>query len=174
MKSKLLFDIPPLVILPELAMKIGLNESIVLQQIHYWLENNKNKKQTANFKEDRWWTYGSYEYWQETNFPFWSVSTVRRTMRSLERLGILISNQFESKDWEHRKWYSIDYEVLDSFVDRVKLTRSKGSKRPNRRGQSESILNESEISRESKSSFPAKKIASHPPAERAYPLPDGL
>ena len=33
----LLISEPPLQVLPSLAVKIGLNEAIVLQQIHYWL-----------------------------------------------------------------------------------------------------------------------------------------
>ncbi|MDW9215749.1 hypothetical protein SE957_24245 [Escherichia coli] len=33
----LLFAERPLVINTQLAMKIGLNEAIVLQQLHYWL-----------------------------------------------------------------------------------------------------------------------------------------
>ena len=34
--SKLLINEHPLQVLPSLATKIGLNEAIVLQQIHYW------------------------------------------------------------------------------------------------------------------------------------------
>lgn len=39
--SKLLLDDEPLVILPKLAAAIGLNEAIILQQLHYWLEKVK-------------------------------------------------------------------------------------------------------------------------------------
>ncbi|EFO2518259.1 hypothetical protein B6Q94_26680, partial [Escherichia coli] len=35
----LLFAERPLVINTQLAMKIGLNEAIVLQQLHYWLRD---------------------------------------------------------------------------------------------------------------------------------------
>ena len=34
---RLLIDEPPLMVLPSLAAVIGLNEAIMLQQIHYWL-----------------------------------------------------------------------------------------------------------------------------------------
>ncbi len=40
--SNLLFDDQPLVILPQLALAIGLNESIVVQQLHYWLKKSEN------------------------------------------------------------------------------------------------------------------------------------
>ncbi len=35
--AKLLLNEQPLVVLPELACKIGLNEAIILQQLNYWL-----------------------------------------------------------------------------------------------------------------------------------------
>ena len=40
--SKLLIDEPPLQVLPSLALKIGLNEAIILQQVHYWLNPKLN------------------------------------------------------------------------------------------------------------------------------------
>ena len=42
--SKLLIQDRPIMILPTLAIKIGLNESIILQQIHYWLLTSKHEK----------------------------------------------------------------------------------------------------------------------------------
>ena len=36
--SRLLLEDEPLVVLPKLATVIGLNEAIILQQLHYWLE----------------------------------------------------------------------------------------------------------------------------------------
>jgi hypothetical protein len=45
--GKLLIDSSTLIVLPTLATLIGLNEAIVLQQIHYWTnkyENDEEKK----------------------------------------------------------------------------------------------------------------------------------
>ena len=36
--NNLLIDDYPILVLPKLATEIGLNEAIVLQQIHYWLK----------------------------------------------------------------------------------------------------------------------------------------
>ena len=57
MDTKLLLDEYPLLVLPKLAEKIGLNESIVLQQIHYW--NVQNERIKNNFKDGHYWTYNS-------------------------------------------------------------------------------------------------------------------
>lgn len=37
--SKLLIDDYPIQVLPKLAKVIGLNEAIILQQLHYWLNS---------------------------------------------------------------------------------------------------------------------------------------
>ena len=75
--NNLLFNENPLVIMPKLAVKIGLNESIILQQIHYWLEINR--KADKNLKGNFYWTYNSYREWQE-QFPFFSLKTIQRTI----------------------------------------------------------------------------------------------
>ena len=49
--KNLLLDSYPLLIAPELAVAVGLNEAIVLQQIHYWTEINRkaNKNQRDGY-----------------------------------------------------------------------------------------------------------------------------
>ncbi|KZL94070.1 hypothetical protein [Clostridium magnum] len=54
---------------PKLAKLLGLNETIILNQIHYWLEKKKN------IIDGRPWVYNTYENWQE-QICFLSVSTI--------------------------------------------------------------------------------------------------
>ena len=77
--SSILFKEEPLVINRGLAKLIGLNEAIVLQQVHYWLDINRKTKN--NFHDGRTWTYNTYETWQEENFDIWSLRTVKRIFR---------------------------------------------------------------------------------------------
>lgn len=81
--SRLLITESPVMIIPSLAAKIGVNEAVVLQQIHYWLGISKH------VVEERTWVYNTYEEWQK-QLPFWSVSTIKRTIRSLEMMGLLL------------------------------------------------------------------------------------
>lgn len=105
--SKLLINEQPLQVLPSLAQKIGLNEAIVLQQIHWLLNCSKHQI------NGRAWLYNTYEQWQENHFPFWSVETVKRTILSLEKQGLLLSTtSFNRMKVDKTKWYSIDYVVL--------------------------------------------------------------
>ncbi len=62
-KSKLLLDSRPLVIVPELACLLGVSEAIILQQIHYWLEINRRDER--NIKDGFAWTYNSVAEWQK-------------------------------------------------------------------------------------------------------------
>ena len=118
--SKLLIQEPPLQVLPTLAKTIGLNGAIVIQQLHYWLENPKIGRVVDGEK----WVDNSYAEWQE-NFPFWSVATIKRIFADLEESGFVISGQFDKSDWSQRKSYRIVYETLDS----INLTQSSVSNR---------------------------------------------
>ena len=103
--SKLLMDEPPLQVLPSLAVLVGLNEAIVLQQLHYWIAKSEN------VHDGRTWVYNSYEQWQ-AQFPFWHVNTIQRAFGSLEKQGIVLSRRLEASGWNQRKWYTIDYDAL--------------------------------------------------------------
>ena len=109
-KSRLLLDEPPLVIQPELAKSIGLNEAIVLQQIHYWLKQAEESKR--NFYDGSHWVYNSIRAWRD-QFPFWSVRTLRRIFDSLEAKQLLITGNYNKLPLDHTKWYRIDYARLE-------------------------------------------------------------
>lgn len=110
--SKLLIDDYPIQVLPKLAKEIGINEAIVLQQIHYWLNTSKHKY------ENKSWIYNSYREW-ENQFPFWSNATIRRTISSLEKKDLLITGNFNKAGFDKTKWYSINYVMLESVSKRL-------------------------------------------------------
>lgn len=103
--SNLLMDEHPIVVSPKLAAIIGLNESIILQQMHYWLSKSDN------VFEGRKWIYNSYAKWQE-QFLFWSESTIKRAITSLEKKNLLISGNYNKAGFDKTKWYSINHDVL--------------------------------------------------------------
>lgn len=115
MATKLLLDEEPLVVLPSLAASVGLNESIVLQQLHYWLERS------THVYEGYKWVYNTYEEWQE-QFPFWSVSTIRRIISKLEEKGLIIVGNFNKSKIDKTKWYRIDYEKMNALSEPEKET----------------------------------------------------
>lgn len=112
--SKLLFDEQPLVVDRSLAKVFGLNEAIVIQQIHYWIKINERKK--SNFHDGRYWTFNALRVWHEENFNFWSFDTVKRTFSKLEKMGILIVGNYNPDPRDRTKWYSLNYDLLDKLV----------------------------------------------------------
>lgn len=99
-----------LLLSPSLAILIGINEAIILQQVHYWLQVVENSMR--NYKDGFYWTYNSVNKWQQSNFPFWSASTVKRTFNNLTKCGILITGEYNRMRADRSKWYRIDYERL--------------------------------------------------------------
>lgn len=107
--SKLLLDENPLVILPQLAVEVGLNEAVFIQQLHYWV-NSKNAKVIDGEK----WVYNTYDDWQK-QFPFWSTRTLRRIITNCENMGLIKSGNFNKKQFDKTKWYTINYSAIDDF-----------------------------------------------------------
>lgn len=106
--SKLLINEPPLQVLPSLAKAIGLNEAIVLQQLHYWISNPKVGKEHDGMR----WVYNSVREWQEDNFPFWSEATIKRALASLRENGIVFAENLNRAEYDRTLWYTINYEAL--------------------------------------------------------------
>ncbi len=109
--SRLLIAEPPLLVLPSLAVQVGLNEAIFLQQLHYWLQGKAAKE-----RDGRVWIYNTYEEWHQ-QLPFWSVMTIRRIVGGLEQQGIIHSTtRYNQHRVDRTKWYTIDYAALDQLV----------------------------------------------------------
>jgi len=107
-KSHLLINEPALQVLPSLAKAIGLEEAIILQQLHYWLNNSKVD---GRLEAGEKWIYNSYQEWQE-NFPFWSIQQIQRIFLNLEKGGVVISAKLDAKKHDQTKFYRIDYDAL--------------------------------------------------------------
>ena len=116
--NRLLLDDRPLIVIPELAFAIGLNNAIVLQQIHYWVTINERAKKT--FRVGYYWTYNSYDAWRR-QFPFWSVSTIKRIFMELEADGYITTGNYNRLAIDRTKWYRVNYDKLD---ERVIVTQS--------------------------------------------------
>ncbi|EEZ0190878.1 hypothetical protein D6O93_01170 [Escherichia coli] len=171
-ESGLLFAERPLVINTQLAMKIGLNEAIVLQQLHYWLRDTNSGMECDGVR----WIYNTTEQWLE-QFPFWSESTLKRAFASLKTLGLLRCEKLNKSKRDMTNFYTINYgsELLDGgklsesigskcaapsgqndTMEEVKMKRSIGSKRPNVIGSKwpdDLTENTTEITTENKNTF---------------------
>lgn len=112
-KSMLLVKDEPILFSPKLAKEIGLNEAIILQQVHYWTEINKSNN--VNFYDGYYWTFNSYSSWQKNHFPFWSEKTIERIFHNLEENSFLLVGNYNKKKYDKTKWYRVNHEKINSL-----------------------------------------------------------
>lgn len=109
MSSPLLINEPPLQVLPSLAVAIGLNEALVLQQIHYWYSVGQGVE-----KYGHRWIYNTVEGWRK-QFPFWSDDTITRTLKKLRERELVIADNLSSNRWDRTLYYRIDYRKMQEL-----------------------------------------------------------
>ena len=111
MRSRLLIDEPPLLVIPGLAKVVGLDGAIVLQQVHYLT----NPDFSQNHFQDRYWVWKTYEQWAEI-LPFWSKRTIQRVIRALEESNLLVTYKKQNKSFKNVKYYAINYDELTQMI----------------------------------------------------------
>ena len=109
-KSSLLIDETPLQVLPTLAVSIGLNEAIFIQQLH-WLLRHSGKVVAG--QEGRW-VYNTANEWHD-KYPFWSIATIKRIVAALKEKNLIKVGRFNKMAIDQTRWYSIDYDELQKL-----------------------------------------------------------
>ena len=105
----LLIQESPLLILPTLAQAIGLDEAILLQQLHFRLNHHGQER------DGKIWYCQTYTNWAK-QLPFWSESKIKRLFIKLENDGLVQStDKFNTFYVDRTKWYSIEYSALDAL-----------------------------------------------------------
>jgi len=112
---KLIIDDYPQLVLPRLAVALGLKEAIFLQQLHYWINKSKNQH------DNRYWVYNTIEEWKE-QLPYLSGSTIRRIINALRDQDILIAtDKYNRSKTDRRLWYTIDYALVEGLCENVPM-----------------------------------------------------
>lgn len=120
-KSHLLLDETPLIVLPSLAKAFGINEAIAIQQIHWVCGVKLEHEDWRTFHDGEMWCSYKTEQWLE-KMPWVSDSTCRRMLTGLIAKGILITCKPNATEWNHTKWYRIDYQKLSESEDQNTTT----------------------------------------------------
>jgi hypothetical protein len=107
--SNLLIHESPLVVLPSLAVKYGLNEAIVIQQIQYW-------SRKADVSDDGFaWVYNTIPDWKK-QFPFWSERTIFSILKGLREAGILVAEKRSKSPWNQTLYYRLNYKIFEQNI----------------------------------------------------------
>lgn len=101
----------------ELATEIGLNETIVLRQVYYWVEHNEAEKK--NFKDGKYWVYNSIKQWKNDNFPFMSEKTIERAFSSLKKKNLILVGDYSKNRTVRPNWYTINDEEFDKLIEKI-------------------------------------------------------
>lgn len=116
MNTSLLYNDYPIPVSPTLATAIGLNESIILQQMHYWTALPDQEGRLRNVRDGYSWVYNSVSAWSK-QFPFWSESTIKRGLASLEAQNLVITGNYNRDKRDRTKWYRVNYESVAKLKD---------------------------------------------------------
>jgi hypothetical protein len=94
---------------PALAAEIGLNESIILLQMEYWIATSDN------VYDNRKWTYQSVRDMQDKIFGFWSISTINRAIKTLIDEDYIIEGNYNKMKFDKTRWFALNYDRLSTL-----------------------------------------------------------
>ena len=103
--------------MPTLALAYGIEKAIIIQQIH-WLINNgsENVVELSGVKHVRI----DYAKWIERYFRFWKVPTLRYHIAELEAIGVVTKYLFSSGRNGTKKFVAIDHgKLLSTSKDKM-------------------------------------------------------
>lgn len=107
-------------VMPSLAVEIGLNQALILQQIHYWLGAQREEI------EGEKWVYNTILQWKE-QFPFFSEDTIYRAIKSLREHGFVIAKNLSGNPFNKTLYYRIDYrKLLESDTRNLRVSETAG------------------------------------------------
>lgn len=98
----------------ELAEKYGVNGSVILTNIKFWLE--KNKANNHNFRDGKYWTYNSKKAFLEL-FPYFTESQLKTILNNLIKDGALLKGNYNKLGFDRTIWYSLSDDIFDHSSD---------------------------------------------------------
>ena len=104
----------PMLVNSDLATLVGLDESIFVQQLHYW--QLRYGSDTKHNHDGKVWIYNSAAEWRG-QFPFWSEDKIGRLCRDLERREIIFStSELNAHRYDRTKWYTLNLKKIREIV----------------------------------------------------------
>lgn len=109
-----MYDI--IVLKTKAVMELGFNSALVLQNIHFWVETNKAKKQ--NYHEGRYWTYNSVQALSEM-FPVLTPKAIRYALEKLKFDGYILTGNFNKVQYDRTLWYTVTDKAFALLGDSI-------------------------------------------------------
>ena len=110
--NDLLLAEPPLVILVELAVRVGLDEAIVMQQLRYWLADERKPPVRDG---QRWVCPRDIDFFAPMTHR--SLAILEKVLRRLEQAGLVqASDRYNAMPGDRTKWYTLDFEAIEQLA----------------------------------------------------------
>ncbi|MBD1852072.1 hypothetical protein [Leptolyngbya sp. FACHB-711] len=93
----------------------GFDESVFLQQLHYWTTNSAVSGWIVDGSK---WIYNSLKSWQE-QFPWMTQYSLRKAIANLKKLGLIQTAQHWITSYKRVMFYRINYDRLSAFTGTV-------------------------------------------------------
>jgi Fe2+ or Zn2+ uptake regulation protein len=90
----------------ELALEIGLNESVMLLQIEYLISISGHEHECKR------WTFQTLEDLRDKYFRWWSVATISRTLKALESANFIHIGNFNKRKSDRTHWFALNLEGI--------------------------------------------------------------
>lgn len=104
-----------LVVSPTLATVFDIEKAIIIQQIHYFVCINRQRKESDCYKKrGHYCMYCTPAKWREM-LPFISPTSLKRKMKELERAGVVV--RFQSHEDDYLTYYRLDYKALEKQIN---------------------------------------------------------
>lgn len=94
------------------AMKYGVEKAVVLSNIRFWLNNNKNKDLSTVKHDGYYWMYNTAKDMSNV-LPYFTQSKVQRLLKQLEDEGVLIVGNYNKVKYDRTKWYTLSEFTYD-------------------------------------------------------------
>ena len=99
----------------KIAKQYGLEESILLENIYFWVKKNKCNNQ--NYHNGKYWTYNSIKAFSAL-FPYMSESKIYRALKNLEENGLIEISDFNENRYKRPSWYTLTEKALKLYNDK--------------------------------------------------------
>lgn len=110
--NDLLLAEPPLVILVELAVRVGLDEAIIMQQLRYWLADERKPPIRDG---QRWVCPRDIDFFAPMTHR--SLAILEKVLRRLEQAGLVrASDRYNAMPGDRTKWYTLDFEAIEQLA----------------------------------------------------------
>lgn len=93
----------------EFAKRYGIAEAVIFDNFYYWCLNNKKRevnKYQLKGDIERYWTFNSCKALGEI-FDYMSASKIYKSIKKLEKEGLIIIGNFNKTLYDRTSWYAI-------------------------------------------------------------------